>query len=246
MVSIIPYPYPYPYLCAGGRVPGDDARARRRRPESPGHGVRGPPGARWYRQGPDHEDLRTMRRTLPAIILGIVVAVAAAAYALSAAPWRPDAPGATPSATSSGTPTRTPPDASDGAGPTTAPPSTQEPDETPALGEDAEPEPVPAAPGAIGVDVLVTYAEWNAADSVVEVGAYVAAVENAGTCTLTLTSAGRTATATMSALPDAATMSCGGLVVPRAQLAAGTWSAVVGYASATSTGTSPAVEVVVP
>ena len=96
------------------------------------------------------------------------------------------------------------------------------------------------------VDVVVTYADWSAADRVVEAGAYVTVVEEPGTCTLKLTSGGRSATSSIPALTDASTMSCGGLTVPRDKLASGTWTAVVLYESATSAGTSAPSEVVVP
>ncbi|NMM17462.1 MAG: hypothetical protein HHJ14_10105 [Cellulomonas sp.] len=96
------------------------------------------------------------------------------------------------------------------------------------------------------VDVVVTYADWSAADSVVEAGAYATVVEEPGSCTLKLTSGGRSVTASITALTDASTMSCGGLRVPRDKLSSGTWTAVVIYESATSVGMSAPVEVVVP
>ena len=96
------------------------------------------------------------------------------------------------------------------------------------------------------VDVVVTYADWSAADKVVEAGAYATVVEKPGTCTLKLTSGGRSVTDSIPALTDASTMSCGGLTVPRDKLASGRWTAVVLYESATSAGTSAPVEVVVP
>jgi hypothetical protein len=96
------------------------------------------------------------------------------------------------------------------------------------------------------VGVVVTYADWSAADSVVEAGAYATVVEESGSCTLKLTSGGRSVTGSMTALTDASTMSCGGLTVPRDKLSSGTWTAVVLYESATSVGTSAPVEVVVP
>jgi len=96
------------------------------------------------------------------------------------------------------------------------------------------------------VEVVVTYADWSVADRVVEAAAYVTVVEEPGTCTLKLTSGGRSATAAITALTDASTMSCGGLTVPRDKLASGKWTAVVLYESATSAGTSAPVEVVVP
>ena len=95
--------------------------------------------------------------------------------------------------------------------------------------------------------ISVTFADWNATTAAVEVDGYLAGiVEDGGTCTLTLTSGGRTATAEVPGTADATTTSCGGASVPGTQLAPGTWSAVLTYRSATSTGTSEAAEVTVP
>jgi hypothetical protein len=81
----------------------------------------------------------------------------------------------------------------------------------------------------------------------VEVGAYLAGVaESGGTCTLTLTGVAGTATAQVTAEPDAASTSCPTLAVPGAELSSGTWSAVVSYASPSTSGTSDPVDVVVP
>lgn len=96
------------------------------------------------------------------------------------------------------------------------------------------------------VDVVVTYLDWSASDRVVEAGAYATAVEQPGSCTLTLTSGGQTVTSSIPALTDASTMSCGGITVPRERLSSGTWTAVVIYESATSVGTSAPIEVVIP
>ncbi|HEY4752566.1 MAG TPA: hypothetical protein VIH37_04725, partial [Candidatus Limnocylindrales bacterium] len=109
----------------------------------------------------------------------------------------------------------------------------------------ATPHVTPPPPAAT---VAVTYALWDTASVSVEVAGYVAdAVESDGTCTLTLTSAGRTVSVTQKASPDATTTSCGMLSVPRAKLpASGAWSAVLGYASSEHAGSSPAVTVEVP
>ena len=109
--------------------------------------------------------------------------------------------------------------------------------------------PVPSptrGPSLATVDVLVTYADFSAADGVVEAAGYAAVVESGGVCTLTLTSGSHSATASISSTPDASTVNCGGLTIPRSELTSGTWNAVVSYTSATSAGASKAVEVVVP
>lgn len=94
--------------------------------------------------------------------------------------------------------------------------------------------------------VVVTYAGWAPDGSGIEVGAYAAAVEPSGTCTLTVTSSSGIRTQTIDALVDVSTMSCGGFLIPADQLSSGTWTASVAYSSATSTGQSKPTEVVVP
>jgi hypothetical protein len=69
---------------------------------------------------------------------------------------------------------------------------------------------------------------------------------SSNTCTLTLTQAGRSVTATVPGSPDATSTSCSGLSVPGDQLASGSWRAVVSYASPAGTGASDPVTVTVP
>lgn len=96
------------------------------------------------------------------------------------------------------------------------------------------------------VDVVTTFAGWNAATGAVEVGAYVALVEQPGTCTLTLQRGDVSVQASATGTTDAATVSCGGLSIPSAQLSPGTWTGSVTYSSADSVGSSAPVEVQVP
>jgi len=96
-------------------------------------------------------------------------------------------------------------------------------------------------------DVVITYSGWIGDTSAVEVGAYVAGVaQTDGSCTLTLTSGGGSATAVVRGEPDAASTSCPTMSVPRAQLSPGAWTAVVRYESPSTAGQSDPVEVVVP
>jgi hypothetical protein len=106
--------------------------------------------------------------------------------------------------------------------------------------------PVPvASTGASRVSIV--YADWTTTSGAVEVGGFVGGVvESDGTCTLTLTQGSTSVTASLPGEPDATSTSCAGLEVPGAQLAPGTWTAVVTYESSTSRGESPAVEVQVP
>lgn len=141
------------------------------------------------------------------------------------APAAPTAPATAPVATLTGSPTPTAP-----ATPSPTPGETSG-------GTEAAPPPPPETPAAPGtpltdVDVVVTFAGWNAGTQAVEIGAYVAVVEMGVTCTLTLTGpGGRTATAVSTGQPDASTTSCGALVVPRDQLTAGRWSGTVDVTS---------------
>jgi hypothetical protein len=95
--------------------------------------------------------------------------------------------------------------------------------------------------------IFITYSGWDASNRVVEVDGYVQqVVEDGGTCTLTLTKGGASATASRPATPDVSSTSCGALTVPAGQLSSGTWSAVVSYASSKSQGSSAPVDVPVP
>lgn len=119
-------------------------------------------------------------------------------------------------------------------------------DQLPTADEIATDQPAPP-PAADDVPVLVTYAGWDPASSSVEVSGIVdVVVESDGTCTATLTSGDRTVTASGPATPDVTTTACGSVFVAGAELAPGTWSAVLTFASATSSGESEPVEVEVP
>jgi hypothetical protein len=94
------------------------------------------------------------------------------------------------------------------------------------------------------VPVTVTYFGWDAAAREVQLAGFVGGVvEDGGVCTLTLTKGDATATGRKQALADASTTACGEVTVPGDQLSAGTWTAVLTYASPGHTGTSEAVDV---
>ncbi|MGY1754898.1 hypothetical protein [Blastococcus sp. SYSU D01042] len=95
--------------------------------------------------------------------------------------------------------------------------------------------------------VQITYYGWNPGSSVVEINGFVPTlVEEGGTCTVTLTQAGASVTATREATPNVTNTACGELTVPGEQLGAGAWSAVLSYESDGSSGASAPVEVQVP
>lgn len=94
------------------------------------------------------------------------------------------------------------------------------------------------------VPVVVNYSGWDAAAARVEVRGYVGGVvEEGGTCALTLTKDGVTATGQKPATPDASTTNCGRLTIPGDQLSPGTWQAVLSYRSADHTGSSDPVAI---
>lgn len=95
------------------------------------------------------------------------------------------------------------------------------------------------------VTVLMTYGEWNPQTGAVEAGAVVQGVlEAEGTCTLLLVGNGQSQEAVVSAEPDVATMSCGGLSVP--DVAPGTYEATIAYASDRSEAVSDEFTIEVP
>ena len=94
--------------------------------------------------------------------------------------------------------------------------------------------------------VFITFGGYSASAGV-EVAGYVAdRVEAGGTCVLTLSSGRETLSVTASAVADARTTVCGTLTVPGAQVAPGTWEAVLSYRSAHAAGASDPLLVEVP
>lgn len=105
---------------------------------------------------------------------------------------------------------------------------------------------VTVTPGSAAT-LVVTYSGWNTDTSAVEVGGFVPGIsESGGSCTLTLTKGGETATATAPVDAEPSQTTCGALAVPGSELAPGTWSAVVTFDSSGSHAESAAVEVAVP
>ena len=96
------------------------------------------------------------------------------------------------------------------------------------------------------VQVVTTFAGWNATSGAVEVGGYATVVERAGTCTLRLIHGDQVVTREHTANADATTVACGGFSVPGSALTAGDWQAVLVYTSSASTGQAAAVTVKVP
>jgi hypothetical protein len=165
-------------------------------------------------------------RRLLVLLLGVVLVVAAAVAAVLYVRQVQAVPG----------------DDGGSAAPTTTPNVVTEPAPGDPVGTDE-----PQATTGGGVDVVVTYSGYDDDAQVLEVDGFVSGVvESGGTCQLDVTRAGRTVSVDHPAEPDASTTQCGALTIDRDQLGEGSWSAVLSYRSATSTGAADAVEVDVP
>lgn len=177
-----------------------------------------------------------------AVLASLLVAVIAT-FAWSS--WSsPD----TESAASVGSPAKPTSAASASSAPTTSagtPSSTVPPAASSTTPAPEEPSRVPA-PELARVDVVTTFAGWNATSGAVEVGGYATVVEPVGACTLRLTRGDQVVTRKQTASADATTVACGGFSVPRSALTAGEWRAVLSYASPRSAGAATPVMVKVP
>lgn len=184
---------------------------------------------------------RRRRGAAVVVVAGAVVAVALAGMAVANGWLDPAAQTAgTTAAPTASSPVTTAPDAQategvevDAAGTSAGPEAGQ------TLATDA-----PVTVTGSSAPVRLTYAEWDAAAGKVVAGGFVAGVvEEGGTCRLTLTRNGQTVTVDSPATPDAANTYCGELAVPRPQVAAGSWQAVLSYRSDAYTGAAAAVAV---
>ena len=173
---------------------------------------------------------------LPSLLLAGVVLVVVASCS---------SPDPKPSATANGAAAST---SSPSATPTPDPSAS--PTVTPSASAPSATSPTSAGPSPVPkprrVNVTTTFAGWNATSGAVEVGGYATVVEPAGTCTLRLTHGNQVVTLKHTATADATTVACGGFSVPRKELAAGPWQALLAYASSRSAGAATAVTVQVP
>lgn len=115
-------------------------------------------------------------------------------------------------------------------------------DSDPATDEANMPAPEPGA----APTVFLSYAGYDAAEGLQASGYVDGRVENGGTCTLTVTGDGGSASVSSPARADARTTVCGLLTIPRAEVTPGTWQATLSYRSAQASATSEATEVTVP
>lgn len=105
----------------------------------------------------------------------------------------------------------------------------------------------PQSGAAKTVPVHITIGSWNAQSGEAQVDAFVPGhVIRGGTCTLTMTQGSTSRTAQHAAITTPDATSCGLISIPRSQLSAGTWSAVVRFAAPAVSGESDPTSIEVP
>ena len=103
------------------------------------------------------------------------------------------------------------------------------------------------APRPSETDVVITLAAWDQAGAALHVAGYVSpVVEEGGTCTVELTRDDEAVEIDGAAVADATTTICGDLAIDGDRLSAGAWTAVLRYASPTTSGASEPITVEVP
>jgi hypothetical protein len=95
------------------------------------------------------------------------------------------------------------------------------------------------APRPSETDVVITLAAWDQTGASLHVAGYVSpVVEEGGTCTVELARDGESVETAGPAVADATTTICGDLAIDRDRLSAGVWTAVLRYASPTTSAVS--------
>jgi hypothetical protein len=127
----------------------------------------------------------------------------------------------------------------------TAPPKTSQTSTVaPTQSSAASTSPAPSTVAASPAAVLITYSAWDKASQTAQVSAIVQnVITDSGTCTLTLSLGATNVHVTKAAAADASTTECGTMAIPRVQLAAGKWTAVVSFNSPNHSGSSAAVQI---
>jgi hypothetical protein len=180
------------------------------------------------------------RRTL-IVAASVLIAGIAAFAAWSWSSPNPQAPASAHSSTGS-----TATSASTAPTPSASSPSSGKPSAAPSTTPAAHSPSTGPASGPARVNVVTTFAGWNATSRAVEVGGYAAVVEPVGTCTLQLIRGDQVVTRKHTAIADASTIACGGFSVPGSALTSGRWQAVLAYSSSKSAGKATAMTVQVP
>lgn len=158
-----------------------------------------------------------------------------------------------PDDASPGSPTPTPLEPTEVSEPSTAPAPTPSPEPSEPSPTAVSPQPDPTSTlspttdaGGSPTAVTVTIHGWDTQQQVAELVAYADVREEGGVCTLTMTRDGVEVTASVDAIADASTTSCGSISIPRSELVPGSWQARVDYLSAQHSGRSALVTIEVP
>lgn len=179
--------------------------------------------------------------TLVAVVAGVVLLGGAGWYLQTRADGA-----ALPSSSGTAAPTATDRGSESAAAHSPSPqptaPATSAPSDAPAAPGASAPASTPGGSNQGGartpVDVVVVSSSSDEKSGDVSVSGYATTVEENGTCTVTLSSGATSVAVDGPAAPDATTVSCGELVIPRSRLGQGTWQGTLRYSSATSAGTS--------
>lgn len=91
-------------------------------------------------------------------------------------------------------------------------------------------------PGSDKKSVQLMITSKNQTDTVFQIRALISAVENNGTCTLTLSNSNKTVTKTAKSQALSTTSTCQGFDVPISELSSGSWDVLIEYNSDTLTG----------
>jgi hypothetical protein len=155
-------------------------------------------------------------------------------------------PSATPPAPDTGAPASTA-GAPETSAPATGSPSTSAPHSTTAASSTAASGRKSSSPPRKQVTLVVTYSGWNAGARTAEVDAFAPRVlATHATCTLTMSLAGVSRTASRRASVGPSSTQCGALTIAGSKLSPGSWRAIVHFSSSDVVGDSNPVTIKVP
>jgi cytoskeletal protein RodZ len=194
--------------------------------------------------------MSTRSRWTLAVAVCLVVVAAVFYVARSSGGSVPSAPesvpGSSPSLTTvSPTPTPTESETPSAPARASAPPAPVAP-VAPTVTASAKATAAPAPAPSSEVRVVVTASGRNTSTGAAEARGFAEVVESGGLCTLRLTHGSALVEQVTDAVADATTTSCGTVSVLASQLSAGTWTGVLLYRSATSSGESLPFTIEVP
>lgn len=178
------------------------------------------------------------------VVVGAGVGVAASALASSAGD---PASSSTASSRPTGTAAVSAPSASAGPSASSAPADPASPSSTSSPASSPSSAPKPTSKPVVTVKNVtphLTYYDWSAASSTLEVGGNVPGLVDAGgSCVVTATRGAVTVTQSFAASPQASSTECGTMRLTSTKLTGGDWNLTIGYRSPRATGTSVSTEV---